>query len=438
MMFATLVLATIAAGLAVRARALDLSHLIAATLLFPILGAYLLAGGGNVSLRPAMLMTMALSVFVIGYGVISRVVTPRPRGASEGLDRPSFAVTRGFVYLGVVTHFVRGGVPILAANPELARLNFTSSGLLGVPGRLYLFGLPFVVALTAWEARRAGVSLWRYRAFQLCFLFFTISRALSGFKSAYLEVLLVLGIIMLTGRRPPSVKRTVVALSVPVAASLLAAYLVGTMYATYETSSGGARRAFIDRLTSDAAISTVVVLDDAVPRFGTSPALRTDFMYYARSYFHVGPGYPFAFERVVSASLVGGSPTDPYLSPVTTGAFADIYFDEGVWVALGGMVLLGGLGAVVVNVGRGSERRPLRYMFVFASAMAMYDYMTKGSLAYNLLNFLAIAVLLALVARIELLVQYRRKENVASPTPLRVAGRPSDLEQNENSLLEPL
>src|SRR5439155_18948606 len=95
------------------------------------------------------------------------------------------------VVAGTLAHFAVGGIPLLSSNVEIARLDVTASGLLGIPGRIYLFGIPLALAACLRGERigsRAAFSTWQSR---LLLATFVISRILSGFKSGLLEVVVI-------------------------------------------------------------------------------------------------------------------------------------------------------------------------------------------------------------------------------------------------------
>lgn len=394
----------LAAGLyVVLSKRISITHIILGTAVPSVIGAEMMRRQGLASSFAVNCLLLSPIILIVGY----QVGQSRVRAETQERARPTRAeyhplrATRFVVYAGVVYHFAVGGIPLLNANAEVARLNFTSSGLFGIPGRLYLFGLPIVAALTAAEARKVGTPIWAYRPARLAIAAFTLSRLLSGFKSGMLEVIITLILIRILSSTPLRPSAAVRRYLMPVLCAIAVAYMVGTSYDTYNAGTG-AFNSFLQRLTTGSAASSAVVLDQQVPRLNdSSPALANDLRYYVDEYLHIGSGPPYSYEKLVSATLVDAAPTSPFLAPVTTGAFADLYYDLGLLNAGIGMLILGLILSSVTNLCRRWECAPLGYSLAFASAMALYAYITKGDLVYNAMNWTGVAVAIATTALVE-------------------------------------
>ena len=86
------------------------------------------------------------------YATAHQLAMHAPR--EQLLARKTLVAFAGVISFFVAYHFIVGGVPLLSADVELARFNFSGSGLFGIPGRMYLFGLPFLVTYASYVAAR--------------------------------------------------------------------------------------------------------------------------------------------------------------------------------------------------------------------------------------------------------------------------------------------
>jgi hypothetical protein len=404
-----ILMAIVAATLyTVLSRSLAVTHVALGTALPTAIGAEVLRRQGEASTFALLCLVLSPALLALSYEATRRFSTTgmppsaaptNPRqGNTAGESAHIFRLTRTAVYLGVAYHFYAGGLPILNQNTEIARLDFTSSGLLGIPGRLYLFGLPLVVALTAAEARHRGLRPSSYGPLRWGVAVFTLSRLLSGFKSGLLEVIVTLIVIRLISSEPIRPGAAIRKYVVPIMAALGVAYAVGTTYHTY-TSGAGVSGALRQRITTGSAQSSTIVLDGQVPRLDSGRlCLTNDFWYYFHEYSHLGMPVSYSYEKLVSATLTNQAPDSPFLAPVTTGGFADLYYDFGLLIAVAGFIAVGVVLAILVNFARATSDQPIPSMVVFSLVMAVLGYITKGDLFYNLFNWEAVVGMVALIA----------------------------------------
>src|SRR5690348_8100753 len=87
-------------------------------------------------------------------------------------------------------HLIALGLPILQPDVEIRRFDFTSSGLLGIPGRMFLYGLPFsVIAWTLAGSRVGSKSVHRW--VRGTWGAYVAAQVASGFKGGLLNIVIL-------------------------------------------------------------------------------------------------------------------------------------------------------------------------------------------------------------------------------------------------------
>ena len=133
----------------------------------------------------ALALLGAASAFLLGYWPAARR-EQRRRPSAVGITA---TLSNGFVWATVIAagvlgvyHLLASGIPLFSDSIETERFSFTSSGLWGIPGRMYLFGIPisWLVALTNGSAREGRI--WSYKPLQLATGFLVLTSLLGGFK----------------------------------------------------------------------------------------------------------------------------------------------------------------------------------------------------------------------------------------------------------------
>ncbi len=230
----------------------------------------------------------ALLALMIGYYAVDARLGPAPSGDVGPL--PSGDLRRAWLVSAIVVafvvyHFVAGGIPALSEEIEVARFNFSASGLLGIPGRMFLFGLPFAAVMSLLAASREP-SVSSRRLAQMVWVAFVVSQLLSGFKGGIVTVILValLG-LALAGRA--------IDLSAAIRSRWLlgagaAAVLVAIFYSFQYRSVGvdspdEAVRYLAERLTIVAAQPGYVALTQ-LPSPTDPPYMADDIAYFAERY----------------------------------------------------------------------------------------------------------------------------------------------------------
>jgi hypothetical protein len=342
--------------------------------------------------------TLAL---IVGYAIAGRQ-RHRLSSGQRGDPHPTARDVLG--WLSIVTaalvavHFVRGGIPLFSADVETARFQIAGSGLFGLPGRAYLFGLPILVL--AYASLRS-LSRREMRLFALVLTTFVASRLLGGLKSGLWEVTLVILIahVVHTGSAPPVLSRPVVRRALIAVLAIVFAGYLGSQYASIQIrSTRDAAGYLIERLT----VGTVAAGAYSVEGHGLDligPHLARDFLYYADRYTagipsSVGLFAPPLYDtsRLVSTGLQGlPVGTTGYVTPVAVG-FAPALFLDWRWA-----------GVFVGMAAAGFLMRRLQWLAVETSGIAAGIWgtatlltiyvVTNGGLAYYVINFAAVAVL---------------------------------------------
>ena len=399
---------------------------------------------------PAELVVVGLAVLGAGYLAARRsrpfsAGNPPSDAHATGAELTALSVVGIVLALLVGYHFNAVGIPLLASDIETRRFDFLGSGLFGLPGRAMLFGVVVFFFLTI-----GYLSRYRSRATIVlavsAFALLAITRLASGFRSSLLELILFVAIAHLLSGRAVSVARAAAIYTVPVAIALFFAVGLSGRYETIASGQTGptapsGEPAYVaeppppaesapnqslqsrvlvigERATGGAAGSGFLVLAhrQLIPDTGNS--LLNDLRYYIPRYLQLSPAagsYPFV--KIVSATLYGTPlARDSFIVPVTIGAFPTLYFDFGL-LAFPLYLLLGALYAVL-------ERRavhspsPLIFTAYGVGILALNDYLTKGDLIFDVLNWTAMLLFVAV-----LFVIIRRLAGTLSWTMMRL--RPS-------------
>jgi len=346
---------------------------------------------------------------VVGYALAGRQKrNPHPgteRVRSKLASRSALGWLSVATVALVVIHFARGGVPLFSKGIETARFQIASSGLLGLPSRAYLFGLPILILAYAslkYRTSREARIIWLLAAT------FVVSRLLGGLKSGLLEVTFValLAHIIHSGRAPrllsgPVARRAAIGL----VAVVFAGYL-GTQYASVQAGSiHGAADYLVGRMTVGTVSAGAYAVEDRGLN-DAGPYLLKDFLYYTNRYAADAPRRTGLFtpplydeSRLISTGLVGLPPaTSGYVSPVAPGLAASLFLDWGWGGVCVGMAIAGFLlrrlqwravGVLGLSAG----------IWGTAALVGVYV-ISNGGLAYYTINFGAVAVLYVLGARV--------------------------------------
>jgi hypothetical protein len=385
--------------------------LVVLTALLPVLLNLVLLSRYSAEIAP--LFALGTAALIVG-GVLSSVWRSghkEPNGPTD-VRWGAFATTLALVAVaGTMVHFAVGGIPLLSSNVEIARFNVTASGFLGIPGRIYLFGLPLALAACLRAERlsdKGAFSSWQTR---LVLITFVISRLLSGFKGGLVEVVLTTLIVYFASghsMRRKYIPRLLAALVVALAFGVA----VGVTYSTYQ--GRGVVVALIDRIGFQTSDPAAVVIAHAHSHDLGANSVAIDATYFTSKYFHIGDSPSFSFSQIVSARVTGTPLSQGgYFVPVTTTAIAEQIYDFGVPLACLTLALTG---YVIQSAEHGARRTVKPYLFLatMTVVLAGFEYVSKGGLIYAIYNWSAVCLLLIAIAasvRILLLVRPRNKDS---------------------------
>lgn len=348
----------------------------------------------DTSFRIAVLTTALIS----GY-FLARALTPPPRTHStmqRALSKPR-PLLRPRTYAGpVVTftslfcvyHFSVVGLPILSSNVELQRLDVGSSGLLGIPSRMYLYGVVFALAVAIAEARSRSIPISRSTWVRVAYATLVITRLVSGFKSGVVEVMIdtiLLAVLSVGGVRVTRYFGRFVLGGVVAVAFV---FLVGATYQSYAASQNSLLVSLENRLTAVSATPVWIVMNSTPSSVGEPRRpVELDLDYFRYRYLGIRPIEQYGFTRLVSAVSVGDSPyIAGTLAPVALSAYAVLYYQFG-WL---GVLACLGLGAVIrISEVRAyqSTSSPIAFGVWACVAVAALEFVSRGEIVYALINW---------------------------------------------------
>jgi hypothetical protein len=344
---------------------------------------------------PAASGTLAL---LIAYTAIAR---SRLRGVGIAPKRDersphvgAVVVFETFVITLVAIHFLATGIPLFSSNVEVARFDFGSSVLFGLPGRAYLFGLPFLAILSsAFAARHPGpTATWTVR---VAWIAYAGAQVMTGTKGALLEVLLLLVLVRASLGRPLKLQNVLGVRFVALAAAGVAvAFFFAFQYASLQLSDPGEAVAYLQqRATVQGAQPGYLAMSELAGPHG-QPYLVGDLIYTIQKYTgqHFSADTPYSLDVIVSARLIGASPDlAGFLAPVTVGAFAGWFVDAGWAGALLAMLVLGAIYGLATYRAACSASPLMGALWGFATYL-LSVYIVNGSLVYWAVNGILMAL----------------------------------------------
>lgn len=386
-----LLISTIPLIIVLAAESLCLTPLVVVCgILMPIMFGYRIidrSQGSNVTLT----YVAAILCLLCGY-YAARLLSPRiavnlaKRQENARRDKMPMRVLITVVFAFVIYHLVVGGIPLLSADPEIARFNITSSGLFGIPSRMFLFGFPFIVLTTTVAAIRTlpGISRKMLLIVWGAFLLASVS---SGFKSSLLSVVITFLLACAVAGKPVRIKRILSAQGLVIVATIVGSvFYVGSRYGTLHIENLAEFENYaIARSTVIAAAPGYYALTDYKTAGFNDVQYLTDFRYYLGEYLpgasHQDTGV-MPLDKLVS-SLLYNNQRD-FIVSVTVGAFPEMFVNMGTAAYLG-MFILGIIFYVIYRRARASSS--LFGSGVYASVLYwMCVYVTNGSLIYYVLN----------------------------------------------------
>ena len=352
----------------------------------------------------AMIYCAAVVCLLLGHMCHQKARATRLPPAVPGVSRPANTSTRGVtVFSGIVItltfyHFYASGVPLLSEDVETARFDFTSSGLFGLPGRMFLFGLPFTVLLVSTSAFRRLVPVSRWLLYSVWTSYIATS-LLGGFKGGLIAVLTIMLLARSAVSRPLSLRQAVVGWRVLVViGALLYCGVISFRYRSLGlTGPEDVLPYLAARATTSAAAPGYLVFS----QYGTDGSWGEHYLqdgdYFLKKYL------PFMFDddcvtlpfdKTISAALYH-TPTSgrSFIVPVTVGAFPEMVSNIGVWPAMAGMFLVGFWMSYFISQAQRSQRAFTAAFFALVVNL-LQIYILNGNLVYTCFNLLLVGLFL--------------------------------------------
>ena len=328
----------------------------------------------------------------------------RPAASTADLNHLPRRSTPGVVVFSCVViiltfyHFFATGVPLLSEDVETARFDFTSSGLLGIPGRMFLFGLPFTVLLVSVAAFRNLVPVSRTLLY-FVWVCYIATGLLGGFKGGLVAVLTIMLLARSVISKPVSLRRAVVGWRVLViAGALLYCGLISFRYRSLGlTNPSDVIPYLAARATTSAAAPGYLVFS----RYGTDGTggdhYAQDATYFLGKYLpfvFTDDGTALPFDKTVSAALYNTPISGKaFIVPVTVGAFPELVSNVGIGGAMTGMLLIGVF--ISYFVSRAQQSRGAFQSALFALTVNLLQiYILNGNLVYTCFNLILVGLLL--------------------------------------------
>ncbi|GAA1687172.1 hypothetical protein GCM10009808_00190 [Microbacterium sediminicola] len=370
----------------------------AVQMVFRVIGLMMLGESGRASYASAWLFMVSLVAFVIGYFAAEFVI--RARGASPPVRLkafPSAAVWAVVLVAGVlgIYHLIAGGIPIFSSSIETERFDFSSSGLFGIPGRMYLFGVPIAWILASVNAQALQMRWRDYGPWRWATAAFVITTFLSGFKGdAFSLVLTLVALyIVISGSRitvGTMVRKFwwtgVVAVGYFV--------VVASLYPTYSSSGYSVAEQLFRRLTTVPAVPVYYAMEGLATEPGAVPIIA-DFGYFLAKYSGNEIAGSFSFERAVSAAMIGVDPSSQaWTTPVTVSGYAELFASFGGIVAV---VAIFFTGILLSWIESGPHRTSIGLVLRAVTGMALVSWLARGGLAYHVVNYFAVIAFLAAI-----------------------------------------
>lgn len=349
------------------------------------------------------------------YGQHEAAVTPHRALPRLELRQPRRLVPVVAVVCGLALFHVAATNPLFQGpeSIEVSRFDFTSSGLLGVPGRMFLFGVPLVWILATAVAAKLALPPWRSLPWQIATATYIVTSLGAGFKSGLLTMLATMALtsaaiysyrgsgFRLLGRFWPLL-----------AGAVVYAAAVATLYPSYSRSGDGVLSAFFSRVTDVSAEPKALVLTGGIAGV-SDPAILSDFSYFVPRYLGGGDPLDFSTEQAVSAALLGLPPTtSDFLTPVTMGGFPELQLSFGLVI---GSAIIFVLGAALRYLEAGPRDWALGSFLRGAAIFGLSLWIVRGNLAYYVLNLIFVVVFIA--GLVFLFCGVRREWSVGAKLP---------------------
>ncbi|WP_017550927.1 O-antigen polymerase [Heyndrickxia coagulans] len=350
-------------------------------------------------------------LFLIGY-ILFYIFKKEQRIKKNNKDiidnKSYFSIFAFFliVELFVVYHFAVGGIPILSSNVEMDRFNFSSSGLFGIPGRMLLFGLPFISTMVSILFYKYNSSKTK-KFFLITWALYVFFNLLTGFKGALLTICLQFFLVTSISNKkwyiPNLFKLRNIVFAV---VAIIYAIVMSLNYKSVSAVSiNSSLNYLLNRATEQASLAGYFTINNSsfLHAYQNLHPFINEFQYYIDKYTNGIINFKsanFPVEMVVS-SLLTGTPltTNNFIVSVTLGGFAYLYILFGQYFTYFSMLIFGFLFHFLFFKAKTSNTLFKRTAYGFI-LLRTYVFLVNGSLAYNIINTLIMLLLFWFLFRI--------------------------------------
>jgi hypothetical protein len=395
-------------------------------MLLTLTGMAMLAHRGDTTDSTALLYAGSILLAIAGFTVarFMGVRLPKLPGAGIRIPKPS-AVSAIVWFAGLLGtyHLIKSGIPILSANVERQRFDFTSSGFFGIPGRMYLFGTEFAWVLACVDACARKIKWSESKTWRIASAFYFGHALLSGFKGTLLShMVLVIGVYVALVQPELRIYQLIRRYWWAALTGFGYFIFVATRYTTYQQTGSSLGSQLLDRATTVGALPGQLVLDRrliAIPSNG----LLNDWHVTLLKYSGQSIDGLYTVQRLVSAQILGESPASAlWAPPVTVGGFPELTLSMTISAALLAMVIAG---AICGFMETSRTRSPWVRTGQLIVYVAICRWMLKGDLVYDVINYTVVAIILAVVGMVGGMVSERTTDAPSKPVEdeLEAAGK---------------
>lgn len=315
----------------------------------------------------------------------------------------------GFIYIilfFIMYHFAVAGIPILDENVEISRFDFSSSGLMGIPGRMVQYGIYFLVFYTGYYYFFEG----RYKKyFVISMIFFCLCKLLSGFKGGMYDILVMIVLLIALSKKTYKIKLFFSAKFVMII--IISIFFAVFILSRYNfTNQKNLLEYFMDRLTVIQAEAGNFMLNN----MEKDNYFYNDFVFYVRKYLKIDLNPEighFALEKIVSANKNNIKLSNSnFIVSVTIGAFNELLFNLNPILAFAGFVILGAGYGYIEKIMKKGNVSPYQYASLGLIIYMITLYISKGGLMYYVMNYILLsAVFLVFFYIGKVLINFKKK-----------------------------
>jgi len=344
---------------------------------------------------------LTTGAMILGYRVLWIVLPQRATPTIPAAFSRRAIVAFRLVSITVIAlaayHVLASGIPILGPDVEVQRFDFTGSGFFGIPGRMYLYGLPGVVlgaAVLHSKLGDTGIA----RLLKVNWTAYALVAVLSGFKGGLLNVIVLYALARALSSRPIFLNAvSALRYALLIIAALGFAAAVSLRYPSVGATDVPAAVQYLGaRLTVIPALPGHYAMTELDGGAQTGLYLLDDLYHFANKYsgIELGAGAIFPLDKVVSAGLYGTPLSDDsFIVPVTVGAGPGFYADFGPVLAIIAMAVVGAVYAYLVHRVLGA-RTVLGTCTLSLSVYFLNIFLVNGSPVYGALNFAVVTALI--------------------------------------------